>query len=379
MSAPVPSGVETFHVLRSQSSPESLPLLFDLPAGAHLRAAAMSASQQRPVAFEIVRGEDVIATVSTPTAFDADGEVVPVEAKLDGPDRVTLHVAHRDADVKYPIMVDPAVGDAVVEDFPWATNSITGISFAGWNFGSAPYNYFVGSAGLGTAGNGLYIYAFPNGAYSAGQYSQWAAFAPGTSYIYRAEFGHVNHAPGNSLLYDGIYSVSQGRWEESSSTASLLSNNWRTSCVANCAWVGTPGNTMVFGMQMTGPTAAAYGTFGAAVYMGQAIMMLHDDDSPTISLAHSGLPTGWTNKATIQTTVTGADPDWASPPSRSSQTPMITAGSSPQAVATGSSAARTRPRFRLITRRTRGARGSTRSPRSHVTRSTTRRSRRPGR
>jgi RHS repeat-associated protein len=304
MSAPVPSGVETFHVLRSQSSPESLPLLFDLPAGARVRAASTSASQQRPIAFEIVRGEDVIATVSKPTAFDADGEVVPVEAELDGSDRVTLHVAHREADVKYPIMVDPVVGDVVQEDFKWREGFTT---FAGWNFGSAPYNYFVGSAGLGTAGNGLYIYAFPNGAYSAGQYAQWAAFAPGTSYIYRAEFGYVNHVPGNSQVYDGIYSVTQGRWEESFVSAGSLSNNWRTSCVANCAWVGTPGNAMVFGMQMMGPSPS-YGTFGAAVFMGYAIMMLHDDDVPSITVAHSGLPSGWTNKATIHTAVTSADP-----------------------------------------------------------------------
>jgi RHS repeat-associated protein len=304
MSAPVPSGVETFHVLRSQASPESLPLLFDLPARTRLRVAPMSASQQRPVAFEIVRGDDIVATVSKPTAFDADGEAVAVEAELDGGDRVTLHVPHRGADVKYPIVVDPVVGDAVQEDFNWRGGSP---AFAGWNFGSAPYNYFVGSAGLGTAGNGLYIYAFPNGAYSPGQYAQWAAFAPGTSYIYRAEFGYVNHVPGNSQVYDGIYSVTQGRWEESFVSAGSLSNNWRTSCISGCAWAGTPGNAMVIGMQMTGRTGS-YGTFGAAVYMGQAIMMLHDDDSPTITLSHSGLPSGWTNQATIRTTVNSADP-----------------------------------------------------------------------
>jgi RHS repeat-associated protein len=296
MAAAVPSGVETFEQLRSQASPEDLPLLFDLPAGAHLRLASGAGGALRPVAIEIVRDDTVLATISKPTAVDGDGVPVRVDMSTDGADRVTMHVAHRDADVKYPILVDPVINDAVTDDYNWQAG---GSSTAGWLFGSVPANYF-GVSTTGSAGSGLYIAAYANGAYSSGQYGQWGIFAPGTSYIYRTEFGHVTHLPSNSYVYEGIWSTSQNRWEAYWNTSASLSNNWRTQCITNCGWAGTPGNMMVFGMIMAGRP----GSSGAYAYMGQAMVLLHDDDLPTVTT--SGTPSGWVHGDTT-TTVNSRD------------------------------------------------------------------------
>jgi hypothetical protein len=52
--------------------------------------------------------EALIAVVSAPEAKDADGKSVPSRLTVDG-DVITLHVAHRDAGVAYPVVADPYV------------------------------------------------------------------------------------------------------------------------------------------------------------------------------------------------------------------------------------------------------------------------------
>ncbi len=60
---PVAEGVETFHQLRSEDSPEDLELGFELPAGAVLRETDEGA--------EIVQDGRAVARIAPPTAVDA--------------------------------------------------------------------------------------------------------------------------------------------------------------------------------------------------------------------------------------------------------------------------------------------------------------------
>ena len=98
-------------------------------------------------------------------------------------------VAHRDADVRYPILLDPTI----LEDHGFWFSS-TGIDLTGWMYTnpSGHFPYFYGAAYLG---NGLYIYNRGSRPFNAGDYANWYFNAPGTSRIVRADFGYVKHEP----------------------------------------------------------------------------------------------------------------------------------------------------------------------------------------
>jgi hypothetical protein len=100
--AALPAGFKTFHQLRSADAPERFRYAFDLPAEAELRYRA------RSKIVDVVRGDDSLATVHPPKAWDAEGHPVPVNYTVDG-DVLTLAVDHRRGDVLYPILVDPTV------------------------------------------------------------------------------------------------------------------------------------------------------------------------------------------------------------------------------------------------------------------------------
>ena len=98
--APTPSGVELFASLRSRLSPQVLRYHFSLPSGESLRAAGGGA--------EVIRANHAVADIPMPSAVDAQGEPVSVTTEVAGGELV-LHVPHRQAEVAYPIMVDPEI------------------------------------------------------------------------------------------------------------------------------------------------------------------------------------------------------------------------------------------------------------------------------
>lgn len=95
---PTLGGVELFAVLRSRLSPEKLSYRFALPRGA-----ALQADGGHTV---VVRGGQVLARVSAPSAVDAQGSGVPVSMSVVG-DQLVLSIPHRAQDVAYPLFVDP--------------------------------------------------------------------------------------------------------------------------------------------------------------------------------------------------------------------------------------------------------------------------------
>src|SRR5215218_3712405 len=97
--APTSAGFESFALLRSAKSPESIVLDVDLPQGAELRGLPDGGAV-------VVRGDEQLVSVSEPFATDADGQVVKVGMAVES-GRLVLSVPHRDADVRYPVLVDP--------------------------------------------------------------------------------------------------------------------------------------------------------------------------------------------------------------------------------------------------------------------------------
>jgi RHS repeat-associated protein len=127
--APALGGVELFAVLRSRLSPEQLRYRLSLPVGAVLRGAASGAV--------VLRAGKVLAQIPAPTAYDAQGVIVPVQMGVVG-DELLLDVRHHTSDVAYPVLVDPAL------------ITITNSS-EGWTFKSNGFEGFTHSLGSGAS------------------------------------------------------------------------------------------------------------------------------------------------------------------------------------------------------------------------------------
>jgi hypothetical protein len=103
--SPLPEGFSTTQVLRSEDSPEAFKVALDLPVGAALE-------QQRQIARHdaaIVRlgGGDSFG-ITPPMAWDADGIPVRTSLSVTGSDSLVIGIEHREADVHYPLQLDPS-------------------------------------------------------------------------------------------------------------------------------------------------------------------------------------------------------------------------------------------------------------------------------
>lgn len=148
--APTATGAELLATLRSVRSPEQLRYAVSLPQGASLRAGPGGTVQ-------VVRGSQVLATVSPPVAADAQGSAVPVSMHLAGTTLV-VDVAHRSGSFAYPILVDPQVnGEISLQDGTWTKSG----PVVGWDaqyFGANDPNRLTATSG----------------GYLSGEHVQWA-------------------------------------------------------------------------------------------------------------------------------------------------------------------------------------------------------------
>lgn len=328
IAAPMPSGVETFHVLRSSASPQRLALRFRLPPGARLRLRDRE-RQSESRSVEVVRKGAALAEVLPPSAVDADGVRVPVAYELVG-ERLVMAVDHRAEDVAYPIMVDPFV---VEDQRYWYTNSE--IDFRGWEYNAE--NVPDLWAGEGYFGRGLNISTWDRWYYADGDFGQWVFSPPGDftgtyagegAYVFKMDFGATSHQPAdnaNSCMYMGLYSKQRSGWHPgvvwrapASTYAEAVSlphyaqnplfvcgwesRNYRVFCTANPCWEDAgypdPGTAAVFGMRMYGAVEN-----GGHVGMGSSFLFMGDRGDPHITT--SGLPGGWISDGSL--TVTGKD------------------------------------------------------------------------
>ena len=294
---PMPLGFETFSQLRSAESPEDQSLAFDLPPGAKL---AWTTPKGAPAGFgyyEVTRGNKRLATVSRPSAVDADGMPVPVSTSIEG-HVMRIVVKHRGGDFRYPIMLDPHV----TEDFDsWRFDPITDTN--GWRENSNSWPWAWNRTTGYTGDWGLHVWSSSDGTawYNVNDWAEWYWDAPGTSFISRADFGYVRHdnASGQAPYWfwdcvdEGIWGNNPGGnhpngpgWDFSPRVecGPTYHYNWFTACIDpnTCNdTLGSPGNRMTIKLRID--YGGRWQTQISYLYMGGAAMWLGDRDAPTVS------------------------------------------------------------------------------------------------
>jgi hypothetical protein len=284
MVVPSARGFETLTQLRSADSPEEIAFDVEVAGGATLHQEQPKGREQGEAPIEVLSpGGKRIATIAPPRALAADGEPVEVSYAIEGM-RVTMNVEHREADVAYPIMVDP---DVLYEDWKtwsWANGNRDNY---GWQYGSwgHPWCGFGAYFGQGAWTFGQIVY-HPDGYYC--EVDNWVEAkwqAPRMSYIYRTEYIHMNHQNRFTCAVNGLWNVWGNNWDGGWAWVYCgdLWNHSRGHCpVSNDCNVdyGAPSNVAVFKVQI------AYGNGnrnpGARAELGGSLMYLRDRDNPVI-------------------------------------------------------------------------------------------------
>lgn len=290
MAALLPDGFQTFHQLRSAASPERLPLRLDLPDGAELRHSG-------PAGAEVVAHGERLVAIRPPQAFDADGEDIPVRYELDG-NVLVLRIDHRERDIAYPLMVDPAITD---EQRYWETDA--SLSFAGWEMNESHPGSIANMAGTGYWGRGLYTWLEANKWYPHLLSGTWQYRAPGDSFVSRVEFGEMDiyAAGGHGCVVQGFwadYGWNPG-WQDSPNYSSTNGSSPWMSC-------GTSATSMYRVHRVDWNTVTRHNTAAVQLFvngdgsrnaidlmfLGGAHTTIEDDRAP--AWVRHNMPTGWT-------------------------------------------------------------------------------------
>ena len=322
VAVPTPVGVETFHQLRSTDSPETLRLRFDLPPGAVLREAV----ERGPAGlggtsklFEVVRGDERLARILPPAAWDADNMRVPMTARVAGRTLV-LEVEHRDLDVRYPLMVDP-----FIDHFDWNQNWPYKNYMDNSTDGRLGYYFTNSGSTFNNWGWGLYGYSFAGtSSYNSYELGRWVFKARGNAHIPRVEFGYVKYQPSGgssngayygptSYLEEGICADGCGyyhwNWQTNTKDWYGLHYNTKTHCVnaQTCDWgAGTSGNQAMF--QLVLPDHH-YRPDQAVMMLGTAHVWQWDKVAPWFHAGpyHHFNTSTWSTTGNFTTRVHGAD------------------------------------------------------------------------
>jgi hypothetical protein len=281
-----PAGAEASNVLRSPDAPEDLAYEFQMPASAKF-------VERDDGSWAISAGTKLLAVVSKPRAWDADGTPVTVATSVDG-SVLTMHVTHRQADLHYPITVDPMVGDGFGW-YPYGENDTDGwaaVNQWGQNYGFL-WNYDA------WYGHGMYI--FNNDAshkwFDADHYGAFRYYAPGNSQIVAVAWDWM-HSESDLPAMCTVLGVSrtEGGWENGTPMVNCNQqwgspySAWRT-CLdggtyPDCSWAGGhPYNIAWFQAYPNGS-----GNRNFTNFMGQAEIKVRDDEGPTFDQLR---PTGW--------------------------------------------------------------------------------------
>lgn len=320
MVTPLADGVETFAQLRSDRAPEELSFELDLPDGGR--------AERDPLGGVLIRrGGDVLAGVTPPTAWDADGSSVPVTQRLER-GRLVLRVPHRGDNFRYPVVVDP---EFVEEQQQWRS----GADFRGWRANKTPgtsstpkFVQFNGDSAI--HGRGLYMYNRTLQPYSGGDFGEWYfdVLGHGDAFIYKTTFAAARHTPETTTFYRGIYDRGLGRYNPGSAFVGdgppagagkgnsptftnlpILVDETETHCGRSDCGPGTasaPGgpkrSAAIFGIRTDGAVSRTNFTG----YLGGAAIFQSDHVVPSVT--SEALPTGWVRDATglaVRATDTG--------------------------------------------------------------------------
>ncbi len=287
--SPIGAGVELFSQLRSVDSPEALHFDLDLPEGAELRADGHGGA-------EVLKGEEAIAFIPFPHAVDAQGSEVEVQMSVEG-NTLTLHVPHREADVAYPLLVDPAiVEDWVNPGTSWANNNnLDALTNGSWQYSESHAWIESGTSCLYTlacwgGGRGLFV-GMPSGAHWGAQAGHWVYSAPNpSSYLVNAwasPFWRANQSCNPSQYpepHDYVGMWYQGKWNR------VLINQALVGSVDIQSW----GEAFILGLG-TGNGSAT--PCRRDIWVGGAAIWLDDWQHPAVDSV-TGQPSGWVNGTT---------------------------------------------------------------------------------
>ena len=276
--SPTPTGVETFHQVRSQDAPERFALDLTVPEGGEIRRSA-----QVPAALEITDANGkIVTTVSPAIATDADGTNVPASYTIDNDDhRVTIDVPHRDRDVHYPILVDPVFD---ILQYLWDAGAEG--HYPGWVYGGS--SFIKSKTGWGWFGDGIYAWMQPGDGYDLWDTGAWMFHTPGDSSIVGAILTNTYYrAAAQSCVALGIVDATGLTWE-TGATALMGSSVASPIPYVNCgssyadeerAIVGqaTPGNTVALQFVSLGGTSPNVDLS----YLKQSQIYITDDKAPT--------------------------------------------------------------------------------------------------
>jgi RHS repeat-associated protein len=290
---PLANGAEVFWQLRSSRAAEELTLDLSLPKGVTVQATEVGSAV-------VTKDGRRMTTVSPPMAVDAQGRDVPVRMEVTA-DRLVLSIAHREADIAYPILVDPVIEDywhpeysgAWIDQYPgsvdrledWSSVSV-GVPYGTYAQRHHCYMPVSCDAELTDPDNydpdypdGLHVYAPPGPRYPGGSAAWWIYRAPGTTtQIADAGLYSFYHRRGGTqspLMVTGIWNDSQ--WIQNSTFA----QDHAYATITHTGGAGYPGaQSLVFGFWAS--ATADNGNWRDA-YIGAARIALTDPESPSIS------------------------------------------------------------------------------------------------
>jgi RHS repeat-associated protein len=290
---PLVTGAEVFWQLRSPRASEELTLDVGLPEGAVAQATDAGA-------IAVVKDGKLMAKVSPPVAVDGQGQDVPVKMDVRG-DQIALSVSHRDADLAYPILVDPVIQDYWINTGSWMDQSewaLEGLYRNDWYISHSSnvidgqyiqrhHCYVTVSCDADFDGydfdekDGLHIYVQPGMSYPANSYAQWIYQAPGsTTKIVEAGLYRYYHRRGgsqNPYMFTGIWS-NTGNWTSLSSPQTIDLNG---SSIAHYGNVNEPGQHNVSFGFLT-PNTVTNGNWRDG-YIGAAVIALTDIEAPVVT------------------------------------------------------------------------------------------------
>jgi YD repeat-containing protein len=296
--SPTSMGVELFDLLRSPASPETINFHLDLPEGAELRASDGGGA-------EIVDAhESPLALVPSPTAVDAQGSSLPVDMEVNG-SSLTVHVEHRQADVAYPILLDPSI----LQDWynaNWYNNqNLQGLNAWGWQDSQNPHWIDHGTSDTSWPGHSCLCIATEPTNIPPEQWGQYYYSAPNAAtYLANA---WINPFWRNNRTCTALNPYPQphdydGMWNETSWNR-LLSNQANEYGSSNIeSW----GRSFIIGMS-NGANWTNIPCWRDLMIGGVAIW-LDDWDAPHLSSV-TGIPTGWVKKDNTPRTISVAASD----------------------------------------------------------------------
>ena len=324
--------VELSALLRSPAAARTMRLRVDSRPGDRLVTSLPHSTGPRqgpPGGAVLLRHGRPVVAVSPATASDAQGQVLEVDAEIDGDELVyTVEIPE---DTAWPVALDPYVSE---DQRYWSTNGA--INFTGWSSGFAggTFGTFAGSSGFG---RGLYLFSGPNQPYASGAYAAWRyvapnvpGFTPEAARVFKADFSFATHTVSNrgSCIGEGIFNTGENRFEpagrfrgsQTTDTYTLyaapytvgylncgpVTNGYAVHCLAVCGLDGGPdtGGSPANGVTLNLYQGAGTPTTGAVVFLQGSLIFMSEHSGPHTAFT-STAPAGWTKDPfTINATVT---------------------------------------------------------------------------